>query len=73
MILVNSGGTPPNLFVLANIVINFAFDEEAWVTFKERDLYEGMYRVLEDWFLEFRFSKKIDNISARFRSDPLAD
>ena len=73
VILANSGGTPPNLFVLANMVVDFAFDEEAWVTFEERDLCEGMHGVLEGWFPEFRFSKKIDDISARFRSDPLAD
>ena len=47
MILVNSEGTPLNLFVLANIVIDFAFDEEAWVTFEEEDLCEGIHRVLE--------------------------
>ena len=47
MILVNSGGTPSNLFVLANIVINFVFNKEAWVTFKEEDLYKGIYKVLE--------------------------
>ena len=47
MILVNSRGTP-NLFVLTNIVINFTFNKEAQVTFKERDLYKEIYRVLED-------------------------
>ena len=73
MILVNSKGTPPNLFVLTNIVINFAFNKEAQVTFKERDLYKGIYRVLEDQFPEFRFSKKINNISACFCLDLLAD
>ena len=73
MILVNSRGTFLNLFVLTNIVIDFAFNKEAQVTFKERDLYKGIYRVLEDQFLEFRFSKKINNISARFRLDLLAD
>ena len=72
MILVNSRETSLNLFVLTNIVINFAFDKEAQVTF-EGDLYEGMYRVLEGQFPEFRFSKKIDDISIRFRSDLLVD
>ena len=72
MILVNSRETP-NLFVLTNIVINFAFNKEAQITFKERDLYKGIYRVLEDQFLEFRFSKKINNISVHFCSDLLAD
>ena len=73
MILVNSGGTPLNLFVLTNIVINFMFNKEAQVTFKERDLYKEIYRVLEGQFLEFRFSKKINNILIHFRSDLLAD
>ena len=72
MILVNSRGTP-NLFVLTNIVINFAFNKEAQITFEERDLYKGIYRVLEDQFLEFRFSKKINDILARFRLDLLVD
>ena len=48
MILVNSRGTSSNLFILTNIVINFAFNKEALVTFKEGDLYKGIYRVLED-------------------------
>ena len=73
MILVNSGGTLPNLFVLTNIVINFVFDKEAQVTFKEGDLYKGIYRVLEDQFLEFRFSKKINNILICFYLDLIAD
>ena len=73
MILVNSRETPPNLFVLTNIVINFTFDKEAQITFKEEDIYKGIHRVLEDQFLEFRFSKKINNISVHFRSDLLAD
>ena len=73
MILANSGGTLPNLFVLANIVINFTFNKEAQITFKEEDLYEGMYRVLEGQFLEFRFSKKINNILVRFCLDLLVD
>ena len=47
MILVNSRGTPLNLFILTNIVINFAFNKEAWVTFKEGDLCKGIHRVLE--------------------------
>ena len=72
MILVNSRGTS-NLFVLTNIVINFMFNKEAQVTFEERDLYKGIYRVLEGQFLEFRFSKKINDISACFRLDLLAD
>ena len=73
MILVNSKETSSNLFVLTNIVINFMFNKEAQVTFKERDLYKGIYRVLEGQFLEFRFSKKINDILARFRLDLLAD
>ena len=73
MILVNSRGTPLNLFVLTNIVIDFVFNKEAQVTFKEGDLYEGIYRVLEGWFLEFRFSKKINNILICFRLDLLID
>ena len=73
MILVNSRGTSPNLFVLTNIVINFAFNKEAQVTFKERDLYKGIYRVLEDQFLEFRFLKEINNILICFRLDLLVD
>ena len=73
MILVNSKETPLNLFVLTNIVINFTFDKEAQITFKERDLYKGIHRVLESQFPEFRFSKKINNISARFCLDLLAD
>ena len=72
MILVNSRETP-NLFVLTNIVINFVFNKKAQVTFKERDLYKGIYRVLEDQFLEFRFLKKINNILVRFYLDLLAD
>ena len=73
MILVNSEGIPLNLFVLTNIVIDFAFNKEAQVTFKERDLYKGIYRVLEDQFLEFRFSKKINDISIYFHLDLLVD
>ena len=73
MILVNSRGTPLNLFVLANIVINFVFNKEAQITFKEGGLYKGIYRVLEDQFLEFRFSKKINNILVRFYLDLLVD
>ena len=72
MILVNSRETS-NLFVLTNIVINFVFNKEAQITFKERDLYKGIYRVLESQFSEFRFSKKINNISIRFCLDLLAD
>ena len=48
MILVNSRGTFLNLFVFINIVINFVFNKEAQVTFKEEDLYKGIYRVLKD-------------------------
>ena len=73
MILVNSRETPLNLFVLTNIVINFVFNKEAQVTFKERDLYKGIYRVLESQFLEFRFSKKINNILVYFYLDLLVD
>ena len=73
MILVNSRGTLSNLFVLTNIVINFIFNKEAQITFKERDLYKGIYRVLEDQFLEFRFSKKINNILIYFYLDLLVD
>ena len=73
MILVNSRGTPLNLFVLTNIIIDFAFDKEAQVTFKEEDLYKGIYRVLEDQFPEFRFLKKINNILVHFRLDLLVD
>ena len=73
MILANSRETPSNLFVLTNIVIDFVFDKEAQVTFEERDLYKGIYRVLEGQFLEFRFSKKINNILVCFRSDLLVD
>ena len=73
MILVNSRETPLNLFVLTNIVINFAFNKEAQVTFKERDLYKGIYSILEGQFLEFRFLKKINNISIRFHLDLLVD
>ena len=73
MILVNSRETPPNLFVLTNIVINFVFNKEAQVTFKEEDLYKGIYRVLESQFPEFRFSKGINNISICFHLDLLAD
>ena len=72
MILVNSRETP-NLFVLTNIVINFMFNKEAQVTFKERDLYKGIYRVLKDQFSEFRFLKKINNISVYFHLDLLVD
>ena len=72
MILVNSREAF-NLFVLTNIVINFMFNKEAQVTFKEEDMYKGIYRVLENQFPEFRFSKKINNISARFYLDLLAD
>ena len=73
MILVNSRETSSNLFVLINIVINFAFNKEAQITFKEEDLYKGIYRVLEDQFLEFRFLKKINNILVRFCLDLLVD
>ena len=73
MILVNSRETPPNLFVLTNIVINFIFNKEAQITFKEEDLYKEIYRVLEDQFLEFRFLKKINNILIYFYSDLLVD
>ena len=72
MILVNSRGTS-NLFVLTNIVINFVFNKEAQITFEEEDIYKGIYRVLEDQFLEFRFSKKINNILIYFCSDLLID
>ena len=72
MILVNSRGTP-NLFILTNIVINFMFNKEAQITFKEGDMYKGIYRVLEDQFLEFRFLKKINNISIYFCLDLLVD
>ena len=72
MILANSRGTP-NLFVLINIVINFAFNKEAQITFKEEDLYKGIYRVLESQFLEFGFSKKINNILIYFYLDLLVD
>ena len=47
MILANSRETPLNLFVLTNIVINFTFNKEAYITFKEEDIYKGIYRVLE--------------------------
>ena len=73
MILVNSKETPLNLFVLTNIVINFIFNKEAQVTFKEGDLYKGIHRILEDQFLEFRFSKKINNILIYFHLDLLVD
>ena len=73
MILANSRETPSNLFVLTNIVINFVFNKEAQITFKEEDLYKGMYRVLENQFLEFRFSKKINNILIYFYLDLLVD
>ena len=73
MILVNSRETLLNLFVLTNIVINFAFNNKAQVTFKEENLYKGIYRVLEDQFLEFRFSKKINNILVHFCLDLLVD
>ena len=72
MILANSRGTS-NLFVLTNIVINFIFNKEAQITFKEGDLYKEIYRVLEDQFLGFRFSKKINNILIYFRLDLLVD
>ena len=52
MILVNSRETSSNLFVLTNIVINFVFNKEAQITFKEEDIYKGIYRVLESQFLE---------------------
>ena len=73
MILVNSRGTLLNLFVLTNIVINFVFNKEAQITFKEEDIYKGIYRVLEGQFLEFRFSKKVNNILIYFRLDLLVD
>ena len=73
MILVNSRETLSNLFILTNIVINFAFNKEAQVTFKEGDIYKGIYRVLEDQFLEFRFLKKINNILVCFHLDLLVD
>ena len=73
MILANSRGFFLNLFILTNIVINFTFNKEAQVTFEERDLYKGIYRVLEDQFLEFRFSKKINNILIHFCLDLLVD
>ena len=73
MVLVNSRGISSNLFVLTNIVINFTFNKEAQVTFEERGLYKGIYRVLEDQFLEFRFSKKINNILIYFHLDLLVD
>ena len=72
MILVNSRGVL-NLFVLTNIIINFTFNKEAQVTFEEEDLYKGIYRVIKSQFLEFRFLKKINNISVYFYSDLLAD
>ena len=59
--------------MLTNIVINFVFNKEAQVTFKEGDLYKGIYRVLEDQFLEFRFSKEINNILIYFYLDLLVD
>ena len=52
--------------MLTNIVINFVFN-------KEGDLCKGIYRVLEDQFLEFRFLKKINNILVCFHLDLLAD
>ena len=73
MILVNSRGISSNLFILTNIVINFAFNKEAQITFKEEDLYKGIYRVLESQFLEFRFLKKINNILIYFYLDLLVD
>ena len=73
MILVNSRGTSLNLFVLTNIVINFTFNKEAQITFKEGDLYKGIYKVLKDQFLEFRFLKKINNILICFCLDLLVD
>ena len=73
MNLVNSRETPSNIFVLTNIVINFALNKEAQITFEEGDLYKGIYRVLEDQFLEFRFSKKINNILIYFYLDLLVD
>ena len=72
MILANSRGAL-NIFVLTNIIINFVFNKEAQVTFKEEDIYKGIYRVLESQFLEFRFSKKINNILVCFHLDLLAD
>ena len=72
MILVNSRETS-NLFILTNIVINFMFNKEAQITFEEEDLYKGIYRVLEGQFLEFRFSKKINNILICFHLDLLVD
>ena len=47
MILANSRETPPKSFVLTNIIINFAFNKEAQITFKEEDLYKGIYKVLK--------------------------
>ena len=73
MILVNSREILLNLFVLTNIVINFVFNKEAQITFKEEDIYKGIYRVLEDQFLEFRFLKKINNILIYFYLDLLVD
>ena len=73
MILVNSRETSSNLFILTNIIINFIFNKEAQITFKEEDLYKGIYRVLKDQFLEFRFSKKINNIIVYFHLDLLVD
>ena len=72
MVLANSRGVL-NLFVLTNIVINFVFNKEAQITFEEEDLYKGIYRVLEDQFLEFRFLKKINNILVYFHLDLLVD
>ena len=73
MILVNSRGILPNLFILTNIVINFIFNKKAQVNFKEEDLYKGIYRVLESQFLEFGFLKKINNILICFHLDLLVD
>ena len=73
MILVNSREISLNLFILTNIVINFVFNKEAQVTFEEEDIYKGIYRVLESQFSEFRFLKKINNISVCFYSDLLVD
>ena len=73
MILVNSRGILSNLFILTNIIINFIFNKEAQITFKEEDLYKGIYRVLESQFLEYRFLKKINNILVYFHLNLLVD
>ena len=73
MNLVNSRETSSNIFILTNIVINFAFNKETQITFKKEDLYKGIYRVLKSQFLEFRFLKKINNISIYFCLDLLVD